>query len=40
MELIGRSAAPDSRPVEVRTMGCIRLEKMTEYLIDPLRRRA
>ena len=21
-------------------MGCIRLEKMTEYLIDPLRRRA
>ena len=23
---------------EVRTMGCIRLEQMTEYLLEPLRR--
>jgi len=29
---------PLLRALAVRTMGCIRLEKMTEYLIDPLRR--
>lgn len=29
---------PDERALAVRTMGCIRVEKITEYLCEPLRK--